>query len=95
MQAPLTRLHPLDPSLTRGDACRMDERTSDPPGGDDAHAAVRRPADRCTARAGERSAGLRPIPGRRFQLLALGQSIFSALCIFFAGLALRNYFKLR
>jgi hypothetical protein len=36
-----------------------------------------------------------PIPGRRFQLLALGQSIFSALCIFFAGLALRNYFKLR
>jgi hypothetical protein len=36
-----------------------------------------------------------PIPGRRFQLLALGQSIFSTLCIFFAGLALRNYFKLR
>jgi len=36
-----------------------------------------------------------PIPGRRFQLLALAQSIFSALCIFFAGLALRNYFKLR
>jgi hypothetical protein len=36
-----------------------------------------------------------PIPGRRFQLLALFQSIFSALCIFFAGLALRNYFKLR
>jgi hypothetical protein len=36
-----------------------------------------------------------PVPGRRFQLLALGQSIFSALCIFFAGLALRNYFKLR
>jgi hypothetical protein len=26
---------------------------------------------------------------------ALAQSIFSALCIFFAGLALRNYFKLR
>ena len=26
---------------------------------------------------------------------ALGQSIFSALCLFFAGLALRNYFKLR
>jgi uncharacterized protein YjbI with pentapeptide repeats len=36
-----------------------------------------------------------PIPGRRFQLLSLAQSIFSALCIFFAGLALRNYFKLR
>lgn len=36
-----------------------------------------------------------PVPGRRFQLLSLAQSIFSALCIFFAGLALRNYFKLR
>lgn len=36
-----------------------------------------------------------PIPGRRFQLLALAQSIFSALCLFFAGLALRNYFKLK
>lgn len=36
-----------------------------------------------------------PVPGRRFQLLALGQSIFSALCIFFIALALRNYFKLK
>jgi uncharacterized protein YjbI with pentapeptide repeats len=34
-------------------------------------------------------------PGTSFQVVALGQSIFSALCIFFAGLALRNYFKLR
>jgi hypothetical protein len=36
-----------------------------------------------------------PVPGRRFQLLALGQSIFSALCIFFIALALRNYFQLK
>ena len=34
-------------------------------------------------------------PGTWFQVVALGQSIFSALCIFFTGLALRNYFKLR
>jgi uncharacterized protein YjbI with pentapeptide repeats len=34
-----------------------------------------------------------PEPG--YQVLAILQSIFSALCIFFAGLALRNYFKLR
>ncbi|HEX5845058.1 MAG TPA: hypothetical protein VFY53_01935 [Rhodoplanes sp.] len=36
-----------------------------------------------------------PVPGRRFQLLALGQSIFSVLCLFFIALALRNYFKLK
>jgi hypothetical protein len=36
-----------------------------------------------------------PISPRRFQLITIGQSIFSAICIFFAGLALRNYFKLR
>jgi hypothetical protein len=36
-----------------------------------------------------------PIPGRRFQLLALLQSIVSALCVFFIALALRNYFKLK
>jgi hypothetical protein len=36
-----------------------------------------------------------PVPRIRFQLLALGQSIFSALCIFFIALALRNYFKLK
>jgi hypothetical protein len=52
-----------------------------------------RPIDKEHAKPGE--AVCVPIPGRRFQLLALGQSIFSALCIFFAGLALRNYFKLR
>lgn len=52
-----------------------------------------RPIDKEHAKPGEPVCV--PIPGRRFQLLALGQSIFSALCIFFAGLALRNYFKLR
>jgi uncharacterized protein YjbI with pentapeptide repeats len=36
-----------------------------------------------------------PISPRRFQLITIRQSIFSAICIFFAGLALRNYFKLR
>jgi hypothetical protein len=36
-----------------------------------------------------------PVPGRRFQLLVLLQSIFSALCVFFVALALRNYFKLK
>ena len=35
------------------------------------------------------------ISSRRFQLLTIGQSIFSAVCVFFAGLALRNYFKLK
>ena len=36
-----------------------------------------------------------PVPGRRFQLFVLLQSIFSALCVFFIALALRNYFKLK
>jgi uncharacterized protein YjbI with pentapeptide repeats len=36
-----------------------------------------------------------PPPSLVFQLITIGQSIFSAICIFFAGLALRNYFKLR
>jgi uncharacterized protein YjbI with pentapeptide repeats len=36
-----------------------------------------------------------PPPSLAFQLIAIGQSIFSAICVFFAGLALRNYFKLR
>jgi len=35
------------------------------------------------------------IPSSKFQAVTLAQSIFSALCFFFAGLALRNYFKLR
>jgi hypothetical protein len=33
-------------------------------------------------------------PSRAFQLITIGQSIFSAVCVFFAGPALRNYFKL-
>jgi hypothetical protein len=36
-----------------------------------------------------------PRPPLGFQLLVLAQSVFSVLCIFFIGLALRNYFKLR
>ena len=36
-----------------------------------------------------------PIPSLSFQFVALFQSIFSALCIFFVVLALRNFFKLR
>jgi len=36
-----------------------------------------------------------PPPSLPFQLITIGQSIFSAICVFFAGLALRNYFKLR
>jgi hypothetical protein len=34
------------------------------------------------------------VPGRRFQLLVILQSIFSTMCVFFLALALRNYFKL-
>jgi uncharacterized protein YjbI with pentapeptide repeats len=36
-----------------------------------------------------------PVPGRRFQLLVLLQSILSSLCLFFVALALRNFFKLK
>jgi uncharacterized protein YjbI with pentapeptide repeats len=36
-----------------------------------------------------------PLPSRLFQLLAIGQSVFSGLCIFLFALALRNFFKLR
>jgi hypothetical protein len=36
-----------------------------------------------------------PVPTTRFQLLALAQSVFSALLVFFVALALRNFFKLR
>jgi hypothetical protein len=35
------------------------------------------------------------LPPLHFQLLVLGQSIFTALCVFCIALALRNYFKLR
>jgi len=36
-----------------------------------------------------------PLPSVRFQLLVLTQSVFSAICVFFISLALRNYFRLR
>jgi hypothetical protein len=36
-----------------------------------------------------------PPPSLAFQLITIGESIFSAICVFFAGLALRNYFKLK
>jgi hypothetical protein len=36
-----------------------------------------------------------PPPSIVFQLTTIDQSIFSAICVFFAGLALRNYFKLK
>jgi len=36
-----------------------------------------------------------PIPSLRFQMLALLQTIISALCVFFIALALRNYFRVR
>lgn len=36
-----------------------------------------------------------PVPRLGFQLVTIGQSIFSAICVFFVGLALRNFFKLR
>jgi hypothetical protein len=36
-----------------------------------------------------------PPPSVTFQFITIIQSIFSAICVFFAGLALRNYFKLR
>jgi hypothetical protein len=36
-----------------------------------------------------------PIPPLRFQALVLLQTIVSAVCVFFAALALRNYFRVR
>jgi uncharacterized protein YjbI with pentapeptide repeats len=52
-----------------------------------------RPIDATTA---QRQNALQclPVPGRRFQLLVILQSIFSAMCVFFIALAMRNYFKL-
>jgi hypothetical protein len=35
------------------------------------------------------------LPSLALQLATIGQSMFSAICDFFAGLALRNFFKLR
>ncbi len=38
---------------------------------------------------------LPPIPPEGFQWLVLGQNIFSITCVFFIGLALRNYFRIK
>jgi hypothetical protein len=38
---------------------------------------------------------LAPIPPEGFQLLVIGQNLFSITCVFFIGLALRNYFKIK
>jgi hypothetical protein len=35
------------------------------------------------------------VPPFRFQFLVLAQGIFSAMCFFFIGLALRNYFRVK
>ncbi len=50
----------------------------------DASAAQQRSAPQCI-----------PVPSGRFQLLVLVQSTFSALCVFFVALALRNYYRLK
>jgi hypothetical protein len=36
-----------------------------------------------------------PLPSLAFQLLTIGQSILSTLCIFVASPALRHHFKIR
>jgi hypothetical protein len=41
-------------------------------------------ADKCT-----------PIPPEGFQLLVIVQNLFSITCVFFIGLALRNYFRIK
>jgi hypothetical protein len=37
----------------------------------------------------------RPIPPEGYQWLVLGQSLLSIILVFFIGLALRNYFKIK
>ena len=36
-----------------------------------------------------------PIPPEGFQLLVLGQNLLSIILVFFIGLALRNYFRIK
>jgi hypothetical protein len=36
-----------------------------------------------------------PIPPDGFQLLVIAQNLFSITCVFFIGLALRNYFRIK
>jgi uncharacterized protein YjbI with pentapeptide repeats len=38
---------------------------------------------------------LPPIPPEGFQLLVIAQNLFSITCVFFIGLALRNYFRIK
>jgi hypothetical protein len=38
---------------------------------------------------------LPPVPPEGFQLLVIFQNLFSITCVFFIGLALRNYFKIK
>jgi hypothetical protein len=38
---------------------------------------------------------LPPIPPEGYQLLVVGQNLFSITCVFFIGLALRNYFRIK
>jgi len=36
-----------------------------------------------------------PIPPEGFQLLVIAQNLFSIILVFFIGLALRNYFRIK
>jgi hypothetical protein len=36
-----------------------------------------------------------PIPPEYYSLLVVGQNLFSITCVFFIGLALRNYFRIK
>jgi hypothetical protein len=38
---------------------------------------------------------LPPIPPEGFQFLVIGQNLVSIILVFFIGLALRNYFKIK
>jgi hypothetical protein len=38
---------------------------------------------------------LPPIPPEGFQFLVIFQNLFSIICVFFIGLALRNYFRIK
>jgi len=42
-----------------------------------------------------RDANCLPIPPECFQLLVIAQNVVSITCVFFIGLALRNYFRIK
>jgi hypothetical protein len=42
-----------------------------------------------------RLSGSTPIPSEGFQFLVIFQNLFSITCVFFIGLALRNYFRIK